>query len=289
MPLREHLAELRRRLLVCAAAVALGAVAGWFLYDWLLEQLQRPLHEIETETGRTATLNFADVASSFNLKVKLAVYLGLLVASPVWLYEVWAFITPGLTRKERRYSIAFVGTAVPLFLGGVALAWTVLPNAVKILTDFTPEGASNIIDAQSYLTFATRLLLAFGIAFVVPLILVALNFTGLMSGAALGRQWRIAVFVCFLFAAIASPSPDAASMLFMAFPMVGLYVLAVAICLLNDRRRARRAAAELAALSDDEASSLDLPGDVSAAAEISPTTSIDHADGADGAESDRPR
>ena len=165
--------------------------------------------------------------------------------------------TPGLTKREKRYAMSFVAAGVPLFLAGIGLAWMVLPNAVKFLTNFTPKGASNYINADDYLTFVTRIMLAFGVAFVVPLLLVALNMAGVMSAATLGRGWRIAVFLTFLFAAIASPTPDAGSMLALAFPMTGLYVLAWAIAWLNDRRKARRAAADpLAGLSDDEASAL---------------------------------
>ena len=198
--------------------------------------------------------------SSFNIKIKISTYLGVIVASPVWLYQIWAFITPGLTRKERGYSIGFVAAAVPLFLSGIALAWVVLPNAVKLLTEFTPEDASNIVDAQDYITFATRLILAFGLAFVAPLFLVALNFVGILSGKALGRQWRVAIFLVFLFCAIASPSPDAGSLLAMALPMSALYALAVGVCLLNDRRRARKHGDDpIFGLDDDASSPLESP------------------------------
>lgn len=257
MALREHLAELRRRVVISVAAIVFGAVGGWFVYDWLLAELQRPLLEIAAEEGRDAQLNFADVAGSLNIKIKLSAYIGFVLASPVWLYQIWGFVTPGLTRRERRTSIAFVAVAVPLFLGGVAVAWSVLPNAVKILTEFTPEDASNIIDAQTYITFVTRLIIAFGIAFVIPLFLVALNLVGLLSGIALARAWRVSVFLIFLFTAIASPSPDAGSMLAMALPMVGLYLLAVGVCLLNDRRRRRRRENDpVFGMDDDEASPL---------------------------------
>jgi sec-independent protein translocase protein TatC len=258
MPLAEHLRELRRRLLVAVGAIAIGAVVGWFLYEPVWDKLQEPMIEIAKERGVDAKVNFQSLTSAFNLQIKLAVYLGLILASPVWLYEIWAFITPGLTRKERRTSVAFVATAVPLFLAGIGLAWWVLPHAVKVLTDFTPDGASNIISADEYLTFASRLLLAFGIAFVLPLLLAALNMVGILSGAALGRSWRISVFLIFLFTAIASPSPDAGSMLLMALPLVGLFVLTVGFCLLNDRRRGRRRRDDpVFGMSDDEAAPLD--------------------------------
>ena len=258
MPLAEHFRELRRRLIISVVAIALGAVAGWFLYDPVWAKLQEPMLEIARERGVTAQVNFQSLTSAFNLQIKLAVYLGIILASPVWLYEVWAFITPGLTRKERRTSIAFVAVAVPLFLSGIGLAWLVLPHAVEILTEFTPEGASNIISADEYLNFTTRLILAFGIAFVLPLFAVALNMVGILSGQALGRSWRVSVFCIFLFTAIASPSPDVGSMLLMALPLVGLYVLTVGFCLLNDRRRRRKHDHDpVFGLDDDEASPLE--------------------------------
>jgi len=261
MPLREHLLELRNRLLKAGLAIGLGAIAGWFIYDPLITALKEPLEAVARQrgSGSLAELNYGQVASPFNLKIKLAVYLGLVVASPVWLYQLWAFVVPGLTRREKRYAMGFVAAAVPLFLAGIGLAWMVLPNAVKFLTEFTPKGAANLINADEYITFVTQLELAFGIAFVVPLFLVALNMLGILSALSMAKAWRIAVFLNFLFAAVASPTPDAATMLLLAFPMVGLYMLAVGVAWMNDRRRKQRdVAAGFAGLSDEEASPLDL-------------------------------
>jgi sec-independent protein translocase protein TatC len=267
MPLRAHLAELRRRVLISVIAIGFGAVIGWFLYDPVWEALQQPLKDIAQERDVQAQINIGGIATAFNLKIKLSVYLGIVIASPVWLMQIWGFIVPGLTKRERRTSWAFMATAVPLFLSGILLAWLILPNAVKILTEFTPEDASNIISAEDYLNFTTKLLLAFGIAFVIPLLLVALNLVGVLSGAALGRSWRVAVFLVFLFTAIASPSPDAGSMLAMALPMVGLYVITVAVCLLFDRRKAQRREEDpVFGLDDDEASPLGAPGDAGVSA-----------------------
>jgi sec-independent protein translocase protein TatC len=258
MPLGEHLRELRRRVLICVVAILLGGAVGWFLYQPFYEALQDPILEVAKEKGVQAQINFPAMTSAFNLHIKLAAYIGIVIASPIWLYELWAFITPGLTRRERRTSIGFLSAAVPMFLGGIALAWVLLPKFVRVLIDFTPAGGSNIISADDYFSFTTRLCLAFGIAFIVPVILVALNLAGLMSGAALGRQWRLSVFVVFLFAAITSPSPDVGSMLAMALPLVGLYVITVGICLLNDKRRARRRDDDpVFGLGDDESSPLD--------------------------------
>lgn len=252
MPLREHVRELRNRTFKAALGLAAGGMLGWFLYEPVFQALQRPILLIQ---GRTADLNFGDVAGAFDLKIQVSVFIGVIISSPVWLYQIWAFITPGLTRRERRYAMVFVAAAVPLFLLGVYLAWRVLPNAVRFLFEFAPTGTTSLIDVRGYLSFVMRVMLAFGIAFLLPVFLVALNFAGLLSAAALARGWRIAVFLVFLFAAVATPSPDAVSMLVLAFPMVGLYLVALGICTLNDRATRRRSGEpDYRALGDDEAS-----------------------------------
>jgi sec-independent protein translocase protein TatC len=258
MPLREHLRELRSRLMKSGLAIVLGAVVGWFLYDALVAQLTKPLLRVGTEHHTMASLTMSQVSSPFNLKIKISVYLGLAIASPVWLYQLWAFIVPGLTKREKRYALAFVAAAVPMFAAGLWLAWKVLPNAITFFGEFIPKGSVYLINADEYFTFVTQIFLAFGVAFVVPLLLVALNLVGVLSALALAKGWRIAVFLIFLFAAIASPSPDAGSMLALAFPMVGLYLIAVGICVLNDRRRRRRDLARgFGGPDDDTASPLD--------------------------------
>ncbi len=154
----------------------------------MLAALIKPISDLNEHEGRQASLNFDGVASSFDLMIQVSVFLGLIVASPVWLYQLWAFIVPGLHKKERRLALSFVAAAVPLFVGGVLLAWLVLPNAVRVLTDFTPSGGSNFISAQVYLSFVLRLLLAFGIAFLLPVVLVGLNLAGNRQGQAARQE-----------------------------------------------------------------------------------------------------
>lgn len=255
MPLREHLAEFRSRLIRSALAIVAGAVVGWFIAEPLLAELMAPLAQAAKEQGHAVGANFLSITGAFSQKVRIALYTGVVISSPVWLYQLWAFIVPGLTRREKRYSIGFVAAAVPLFGAGVALAWYVVPNAVLFFADFVPEQASALVDAEGYLTFVTRIMLTFGIAFVVPLLLVALNMAGLVSAVTLAKGWRIAVFLTFLFAGMASPTPDATSMLALALPMCALYAMAVGIAWLVDRRRAKRDA--YAGLDDEEASSID--------------------------------
>jgi sec-independent protein translocase protein TatC len=257
MALREHLAELRRRVIISAIALVLGTGVGWFLADATLEHLIIEPVTRATAHGQAVTLAYRSVADAFNIKFKVAYYIGVVISSPVWIYQIWAFITPGLTRRERRNSLLFMSFALPLFLCGVALAILVLPKTIAIGADFAVKGTVNIPDFSTVLTFATRLIIALGTAFLLPLFLVGLNLTGMMSGRALGKQWRIAVFIAFLFAAIVSPSPDAVQMIILALPLVGLYVISVFVCLFNDRRKARRRAEDpVFGLPDDEASPL---------------------------------
>ncbi|MET3949105.1 sec-independent protein translocase protein TatC [Arthrobacter sp. UYCu512] len=242
MALLDHLKELRNRLFKAAIAVVLGTVVGFFVYQPMLTALIEPIRDLNDHEGRQASLNFDGVASSFDLMIQVSVFLGLIFASPVWLYQLWAFIVPGLHKKERRIALSFVAAAVPLFVGGVALAWLVLPNAVRVLTDFTPSGGSNFISAQIYLTFVLRLLLAFGIAFLLPVVLIGLNLAGIVKGRQLLKSWRITVFLVCLFAAMAAPGADATSMFYLAVPMLVLFFAAIGVCLLNDRRRGKRTA-----------------------------------------------
>lgn len=255
MPLREHLRELRNRLVKSGVAIVLGSIGGWFLYPWMFKALQHPLTVAAIETGTDTKLNFGDPTSAFNLQLKLAIYLGIVVTSPIWMYQLWAFILPGLTRREKQYALGFSFAAVVLFLSGLTLAWMVLPNAMVFFASFVPDGTVAFNTVESYFSFVTRLMLSFGVAFVVPLILVGMNMMGMVSALTLAKGWRIAVFVCFLAAAMASPTAEVSMMFLLALPMVGLYMVAVGVAWFVDRRRARQAAL----LGDDEVAEIDAP------------------------------
>lgn len=244
MPIRAHLVELRKRVVLAAIGLVLGAVGGWFLYDPVFEALQQPLLVAAAERHGVIALNFAGIASSFDMKLKVSLFLGVLATSPWWLYQLWAFITPGLSGRERRYAVAFVAASVPLFLSGAALAWWALPNAVALLTEFTPTGAVNYIDAQSYLVFVMRLILAFGLAFLVPVVMVALNLVGMVRARTWSRGWRWAIMLAFVFSAVMSPTPDAITMIVLAMPIIALYFAAILVCRVHDRRVDRARLAE---------------------------------------------
>ncbi len=244
MPLGSHLRELRKRIVRVALGLVAGAVAGWFLYEPVFETLIRPLRAVAARRDELVAINFSGLAASLDMQIQVSLFLAVLLTSPWWIYQLWAFVTPGLTRRERRYAVAFLGSAVPLFLVGAVVAWWMLPHAVAILTSFTPAGAQNLIDAPTYLSFVMRLVLAFGVAFLLPVIMVALDLVGAVRAGTWLRAWRWAVVVIVTFAAVATPTPDAITMLVVAIPMCALYFGAVWICAVHDRRVERRAGAE---------------------------------------------
>jgi sec-independent protein translocase protein TatC len=244
MPLREHLLELRTRVGRAAIGLVLGAVAGWALYEPIFQILQEPVVRLQEDRGLFVGLNFAGVLSAFDMQVKVSLFVGVLASSPWWVYQLWAFITPGLTRKERLVTVGFLAAAVPLFLTGAYLAWVLLPQAVGVLIGFTPTNSANLISASEYLTFVMRMVLAFGVGFLLPVVMVALTMVGLVEGRTWLHGWRVAVMLSFLFGAVATPTGDAISMLVLAIPITVLYFIAVAIGLVLDRRRERRDAAE---------------------------------------------
>lgn len=251
MALKEHLREARNRLIKSAFVLIVATVAGFFLAEPVLEALAEPVVAINEQQGRAASLNYGSAVSPFDILIQVAVFLGIVMSSPVWLYQLWAFIMPGLKTKERRTALAFLGVAVPLFVAGVGLAWLILPNAVLVLTGFTPDNFSNFIDVSIYFSFVLRLMLAFGIAFLLPVVLFGLNLVGVIKGKQILKAWRITVFLVCLFAAMAAPGGDALSMLYLAGPLLLLFFVAIGLCLLNDRRRDRKNAARDARVEAD--------------------------------------
>ncbi|TFB58119.1 twin-arginine translocase subunit TatC [Cryobacterium sp. Hz7] len=241
MSLGQHLLELRKRLFLAAAGILVGAIVGWFLSDFVWDALREPIYAIIEAQDRTAQLNYPDITSAFDLKLKIAFYVGLVVSSPVWLFQIFAFLVPGLTRIEKQYTFGFLFTAIPLFLAGCAAGWFVLPNIVGLMTSFAPKEDAALIVAQSYLDFVLKLMIAIGVAFVLPVFIVLLNLAGVISAQSIIKSWRIAVLLITLFTAIATPAADVISMFLLAIPMVVLYFAAYGIAFLHDRRAARRA------------------------------------------------
>jgi len=255
MSLGDHLRELRRRLVVAAVAIAVGSILGWVEYDRLFDAIMAPLRKIAAERHGLVNINFGGITQPFTVQLQVALFVGVIAASPVWLFQLWAFIVPGLTKREKRTTIVFIGAAVPLFLLGCLFATVTVPRAIEVLLGFTPQGAANLPDAALYLTFVTKFILAFGLAFLLPVFLVGLNVAHVLPARVMLKGWRIAVMLIFIFAAMMTPTPDAWTMLVLALPMVGLFYGAVGVATVLDRRRTRREPA-WAKVADDEASPL---------------------------------
>lgn len=247
MSLGGHLKELRGRLFWSALFIGAGSVAGWYAYDPFFQQLKAPLDNF-ARTNPNVSVNFPDVMSAFDLRLQVSIFIGILVTSPVWLYHLWAFITPALRKRERRFTLAFLFSAIPLFSAGAYIAWISLPGFMNALLSLTPEGATNIINAKDYILFDLRILLVFGLAFVMPVILVLLNLAGLITAKAIFKSWRLAIFVIAVISALATPTADPLSMFVLMVPLALLYFAAGTIALITDRRRKK--AADSLALDD---------------------------------------
>lgn len=262
MPLADHLRELRKRLLISSAAVVVGMVVGLIFYTPLLDLFVGPFQttvtRLEAEQGLEAVINFDGIADPFTIPIRLAILAGIVFAAPVWIYQLWRFIVPALYGNEKRWAVAVLLTAVPLFLAGVVLCYWLLPKGLTVLLGFTPQGVSNFVSFSRYFSFVVRLVLVFGIAFLLPVFVVLLNAVGVFSGAALSSARRWIIVGVFVFAAVATPTGDPITMLMLAVPMWLLFEGSVLICRLNDKRRAKAYAEQgLADLDDDEASPLD--------------------------------
>lgn len=250
MSLGQHLVELRKRLTRAGAAILIAAIAGFIVAEDIWRELSRPLVRIAEEQGREAQINFTAITEAFDTRMVIGLTFGIVVASPIWLYQLWAFIVPALHRKEKGYAIGFLAVSVPLFLAGCTAGWFVFPNIVTLLTSFAFDDSTTLLTARFYLDFALKLIIAIGVGFVLPVVLVMLNFARVLMGSSILKGWRVAILAITLFTALATPAADILSMFVLAIPMVGLYFLAAAVAVLNDRRVERREA-KLAAAYDE--------------------------------------
>ncbi|HET7761919.1 MAG TPA: twin-arginine translocase subunit TatC [Phycicoccus sp.] len=238
MTLAEHFREFRRRLFVSAAAVLVAAVVAGIFYDRVFAVLTQPFYAYAAANPKSlVSLNFGEATSALSNLISLSIFVGVIVSSPVWLYQLWAFIVPGLTTREKRISLAFVGSIVPLFLLGCWLGYTILPQSLAILYGLSPEGTSNIQQVSMYFSFVTRFILVFGLGFLFPVVLVALNVIGLMPASRLIKGWRVSVVLIFVFAAVATPTADPFTMFVFAAPLTILYFAAYGVCRVLDRRK----------------------------------------------------
>ncbi|GAA4482028.1 twin-arginine translocase subunit TatC [Microbacterium panaciterrae] len=241
MPLAGHLIELRKRLVIAAGALLVGMVIAFFITDPILTFVTQPIYEVaKTRPHALVGFTFTSVTAPFDLRMRLAFSIGIFLSAPVLLWQIWAFIMPGLTKKEIRYTIGFVAAAVPLFFAGCYVGVLVMPHIIELMAGFTPEGANNLYNANDYYDFIFKLMIVIGVSFIIPVFLVALNFAGIMSGRGILKAWRIAILIACLFAALATPAADVVSMLMLAGILIVLYFAAALLSLLFDRRKHKR-------------------------------------------------
>ncbi|MFG2912415.1 twin-arginine translocase subunit TatC [Kitasatospora sp. NPDC048298] len=262
MALADHLRELRNRVVKSVLAIVVITIVAAIYHKQLEDLLLKPLPQCNTPElakhyhGKCAQVSNIGLTAGFTWMLKVALTAGVVATVPIWLYQVWAFVAPGLHKHEKKYTVAFLLCGTPLFLAGVAVAILVLPTTIDVLISFTPNNTTPILPPEDYFDIATRMVLVFGLAFEFPLLLVMLNVIGMVTGKRLLGWWRGMVMGITVFAAFATPSADPLSMLALAAPIWALYFIAVGIALFNDKRKARRNPD--AGLDDEEASHLDL-------------------------------
>jgi sec-independent protein translocase protein TatC len=261
MTLIEHVRELRNRLLKVALAIILGMALGLVFFHPIWSLIQRPFCSavINGHTGCHVlgdTLIINGVFDAFMLRLKVAFFAGLILTSPIWFYQIWAFIAPGLYRREKRWTYTFAAIAAPLFAAGAVIAYYAMSRGLKYLLNLAPHGVVVLPSVDTYLGYFVGMLFGFGLCFELPLALLLLNLAGILTHERIKKWRRMMIFGVFLFAGIASPSPDPLTMLLLAVPCLVLVEISEVIIWANDRRRASRPSM-YEGLSDDEVAPLD--------------------------------
>ncbi|MFI6316116.1 twin-arginine translocase subunit TatC [Nonomuraea sp. NPDC050556] len=257
MPLMEHLRELRNRLLIAVVALTVGVIVGFFLFDPVWAFLKEPFCQTaaaqQLRPGE-CSLATGGIFQSFFVTLKVAVGIGLLISAPVWLYQIWAFVTPALYRNEKRYAFVFLGLAVPLFALGAVLAYVIMDTSLGILLGFAPADTVAIIQIDEYISYVLIMLLIFGVSFELPLLLVMLNIIGVLKHATVKKHRRMVIFLMFVFGAVVTPGGDPITMMALAAPMIVLFAAAELFMFLRERRLPQEE--DYSGLDDDEASPL---------------------------------
>ncbi|MEU0313221.1 twin-arginine translocase subunit TatC [Nocardioides sp. NPDC006273] len=242
MALSDHLRELRARVIKAALALVVGFIVSLFFFEQLFGLVMEPylkaVEMMDTNSGAESLSSVNGAAGGFMLYLKLCGLAAFIGTSPIWLYQIWAFLMPGLHAHEKKMSRIFVAVASPLFLAGVLLGYVTLPKGLEILFGFIPDGLTNIVEFSDYLSFLSRTLLVFGIAFEIPVFVIMLNRIGVLPGAALAKYRAWIIVGSFVFAAVATPSGDPFTMTIMAGPMVILFGVSEVIARAHDRRKA---------------------------------------------------
>ena len=239
MSLFEHLRELRYRLVVAAVAIIVGMIACSFFMDELFAVLRHPydvaIADLKARKPESVTtLVNQGITSPFTLSLKIAMVGGMLLTAPIWLYQLWSFIVPGLLAKEKKWAVIFISAATPLFFAGVAVGYIVMPKGISVLLGFTQDGITNMQDITQFLSFLLRIMVVFGIAFLIPLVVLMLNILGVIKARHLSKYRVYVIFGTFVFGAVATPSTDPFSMLALAAPMTLLFLAAEAIAHILD-------------------------------------------------------
>jgi sec-independent protein translocase protein TatC len=245
MTLVEHLTELRTRLIICVVAVAIGMVLGFILYPWVFDFLIHPYKEIATAENSVAPGKLVqfDPLEGFSIRMKTSAYTGIAFAMPVILWQVWQFVTPGLYPHERRYAVPFVASALVLFALGAGLAYYTLPRALEFLVDIGGDDLVTAFAPGKYFQLITYMMLAFGIGFEFPIVLIFLQMAGIVDAATLRKGRRFAIVGICVLVAVITPSGDPISMLMLSVPMVLFYEAAIVVGSIITKRQASKATA----------------------------------------------
>jgi sec-independent protein translocase protein TatC len=281
MTLVEHIRELRNRLTKAVLAILVGFFVAFYFSGHIFNFIQKPYCDLNLKGDGTCDFIVLKATDPLLMSMKIALWGGLILAAPFWLYQLWAFIAPGLHKHERKWAYLFGAIAVPLFFTGAVLASLVVSKGLEFLLTHGAVQATSL-EASSYLTFVTNLVLLFGLSFEFPVLLLLLNFTGMVTGKRMLRWWRAAIVVFFVFAAITTPDPGPFGMTLLAAALSLLYFVAVGIAILNDKRRDRKRRKQFPDLADDQASELEYSPELIEAAEpvaapsvIDPPTEIE--------------
>jgi sec-independent protein translocase protein TatC len=261
MPLFDHLRELRNRVVKIALAILLGAIVSWEFYNRIWTFMQRPYCQAVgyckvNVVGHSLVYNA--VTDGFYLHIKIAVIAGAIITSPIWLYQIWAFVAPGLYSREKRWTYLFLGSAIPLFGLGCFFAYLAMSRGLQFFLSMS-GGLTAFFTADSYLGYWIAMIIGFGLCFEVPLFLVILNMARVITHERFKKWRRVIIFLVFVFAGIASPSPDPLTMLLLGGVVVALVEVAEVLIYFNDKRYARNHPDLYADLADDELAPVETP------------------------------
>ena len=291
MTLIEHVKELRHRLFLALVGILIVTIViGIWAYHPIFNFLRHPYCElppVRRAGGKSCDLIFTHPTDAFFVRMRVSLICGVLFASPIWLYQLWAFITPGLHRHERRWTLAFLASATVLFAAGATMAYLFLRTALNFLLGFGGNGVKSLLTVTDYLSFVTHLLIVFGASFLFPLVIILLNAAGVVSAKRLTKHRRIEIFLVFVFAGFVTPSGDPFTMPALAAALCLLYEGAVLFAKWNDRRRARKSEeSEFAGLADTEASPAPLPQPAEPLSHVEPPRPVEPPRASVGADQD---